>query len=169
MLDLGTFAPIDGAWSRLLRNDSGISLTINTYGLEPGETFTVWWVVFNYPEFCNGGCGEDDVLLFGGPAEVQGTVLYATGHVVGGSGQGKFGAHLSVGDASDALLGIGPGLVNPRGAEVHVVVRSHGPLQPGLVDDQISTFGGGCNNAPPGTGAPGNFACYDPQGTIHLP
>jgi len=29
-------------------------------------------------------------------------------------------------------------------AEVHIVLRSHGPAIPGIIDEQISTFEGGC-------------------------
>ncbi|MDQ3972803.1 MAG: hypothetical protein M3276_00350 [Actinomycetota bacterium] len=42
------------------------------------------------------------------------------------------------GDHSDALLG--PGLTNPMPAEIHAVVRTHGPVIPGMVDEQIHTF-----------------------------
>lgn len=160
---------VTGASSKLTRNDSGVSTTIHTSKLPAGHAVTVWWVVFNHPEHCTHGsgaahCGPGDLLLLGGDPAVEGTVLYAAGHVIGGSGVGNYGAHLSVGDTSGVLLGAGPGLTNPRGAEIHLVVRSHGPAIPRLVAEQISTFGAGCNNVPPGTGTPGPNTC----GTCNL-
>jgi hypothetical protein len=158
----------------LTRNASGVSATVHTSELPAGDAVTVWWVVFNHPEYCTHGsgavsCGEGDLLLFGGDPRVEGTVVYATGHVIGGSGMGNFGAHLSVGDTSGVLLGVGPGLTNPEGAEIHLVVRSHGPAIPGLVNEQISSFGAGCNDAPPGTGTPGSNTCVDLQFAVHEP
>jgi hypothetical protein len=163
---------VAGSWSRLHRTDAGVTMTIHTTGL-PQHTFTVWWVIFNNPELCSHGvpgfsqCGEGDLALFGGDPSIQSSVLYATGHLVGGSGRGNFGAHLAVGDTRGALFG--PGLLNPHGAEIHLVVRSHGPAIPGLVNEQIRTFGGGCIDAPEGTGTPGPNVCTDVQGTVHRP
>lgn len=172
MLSDGSAVP--GAWSKLTRNDSGVSATIHTSKLPAGHAVTVWWVVFNHPEHCTHGsgtalCGAGDLLLLGGDPQVEGTVLYAAGHVIGGSGVGNYGAHLSVGDTSGVLLGVGPGLTNPQGAEIHLVVRSHGPAIPELVEEQISTFGAGCNNVPPGTGTPGPNTCVDLQFAVHEP
>ena len=55
------------------------------------------------------------------------------------------------------ITSFGPGLQNLKGAEVHVVVRSHG-LATGNVE-QISTLFGDCN-ADDGMG---NMVCFDPQ------
>lgn len=35
-------------------------------------------------------------------------------------------------------------------AGIHLIVRDHSPIIPELLHEQLSTFGGGCNNAPPG-------------------
>ena len=37
-----------------------------------------------------------------------------------------------------------PGLIDPHGAEVHLVLRSHGPAVSGMLADQIGSFEGGC-------------------------
>ena len=54
---------VAGASSTLLRTRNGVSIQLNTSGLEPGAAYTVWMVVFNNPAACSDGiCGEDDVL-----------------------------------------------------------------------------------------------------------
>jgi hypothetical protein len=146
-------AVVPGAWSQLVRNDTGVAMTLHTSQLTPGTATTVWWIIFNHPENCTGGCGADDL---GNPL-VQASVLYATGHVIGGDGVGDFGARLAVADTTGALLG--PGLLNPLGADIQLVVRSHGPAIPGLIDQQIHSFNGGC---PPNT-------CTNVQGSMHQP
>jgi hypothetical protein len=80
-------------------------------------------------------------------------VLYATGHVIGGSGTASYGAHLAVGDTSGALFG--PGLTNPLGAEIHLVVHDHGPADPAIVAAEIRSFGV-CN-----------LVCTDVQFSVH--
>lgn len=142
-------------WSALVRTGSGISTTIHASQLPPGTADTVWWVVFNEPDACNASCDADD---FGDP-DVQASSLVATGHVVGGSGVANYGARLAVGDASGAVFG--PGLLDPWGAEVHLVIRTHGELLSGQVDDQIHSFGEGCNPEPEN--------CKNLQFSIHLP
>lgn len=133
-----------GARAQLVRTDNGISMTINTE-VEPGA-YTNWWIIFNNPEECSNPLPDIGALC--SPADfinplVAGSVLYAAGNIVGPSWKGRFAGHLSLGDTGGALFG--PGILNPMGAEVHVLVRSHGPIIPGDVPSQIHTVGGGCN------------------------
>lgn len=135
------------ATSTLVRNSSGVSATIHTVGLPGNTADTVWWVVFNHPTACShpmGGarCGLKDLFV---PA-VAASVQFAAGHVVDADGTADYGAHLSVGDTSGCASAALPcnGLFDPRTADVHVVVRTHGAPLPGLIDEQISTFNGGC-------------------------
>ena len=44
---------------------------------------------------------------------------------------------------------MGAGLVNPAGAEIHVVLVSHGPVRAGYLDEQLTTPTGGCDEAHP--------------------
>lgn len=143
--------PIPGAGALLVANDGGVTLRVNTVEVAP-EAHTVWWVVFNNPEFCQDPfaagmeCGAGDLEN----AAVQASVLYAAGNVTGSSGRSSYGARLNVGDDSEALFG--PGLLRPRTAEIHVVIRTHGPAIPGMVHEQISTFNGGCEDGQPNEG-----------------
>lgn len=144
---------IPGSSSLLVRNDSGATMTIHTSALAPGA-YTAWWAVFNNPGACVGPCDLPDLL--GNPA-VQPSLLFGSGHVIGTSGIGNFGSWLGKGDTSGARFG--PGLLYPRTAEIHVVVRSHGPAIPELLSEQLHSFNGGC---PPN-------ACSNVQAGAHLP
>lgn len=162
-------SPVPDSSSSLTRYAVGVNMTLRTSGLPPGDATTAWWVVFNHPELCTHGvpglarCGPGDLQIQGGEAAIGSSVLYATGHIVGGTGVASYASHLSVGQTAGALFG--PGLTDPLGAEVHLVVRSHGPVVPQLVYDQTHTFGGGCGNAPPGTGP---NTCTDLQFAAHV-
>jgi hypothetical protein len=118
-------------------------MTIQTSGLPAGDAVTAWWVVFNSPQNCDGPspghpfqCGPSDLFKAGNPAGAS--MLFATGHVVGSDGAAGFGAHLQVGDTGGALFG--PGLVHPRTAHIHVVLRDHGPADPSRLDEQLHSF-----------------------------
>jgi hypothetical protein len=127
--------------STLLRNRSGITMTIHTSELEPRAAYTIWWVIFNQPDACAGDpCGLGDLF----DMDVQASVLFAAGHVVPPSGKGNFAASLRAGGPTRQVL-FGPALLDSRHAEVHLVVRSHGQPIPGLVHDQIGSFEGGCD------------------------
>jgi len=149
---------VPGASSTLVRSAGGVSIRLSTLGLAPGA-YTTWWVIFDDPSQCVGGCGLDD--LVNGPLDVA-TGLFATGHVVGNNGKANFAAHLSVGDLSGldpTAPGVfaGPGLLHPFEAEVHLVIRYHGPVIPGRVADQTKAFAGGCDA----------FACGNVQAAAH--
>ena len=156
--DFPTITPVEGSWAQLVTNDRGATLQVNTSELTPGHAITVWWVIFNYPENCTDGvCGLDDAFPPPGNLAAGTSVSFAAGHVIGGSGQGNYGAHISVGgDAAPWHFG----LLEPRTAEYHFVLRDHGPAIPGIVHEQISTATAGCNNFPPFTG---EYTCVDVQ------
>ena len=149
---LPSFAVVPGSSSMLVRNDNGVTGTVHTDGLTAGNAYTMWFVVFNNPGACVGGCGPDDL---GRPA-VQASVMFGTGHVVGGEGN-NFAGWRGVGDTDGVIAG--PGLLDPRGAEIHLVIRDHGPAIPGLIDEQIHSFNGGC---PPNS-------CGNVQAAAHMP
>jgi len=132
--------------SRLIRTEDGISASLQSSGLPAGQAVTMWFVVFNYPEFCSSSpCGPADIP---NPA-VKFDGLYGGGHVIGDNGRANFGGHLAVGDPSGSLFveqGMpGVGLLNPLGAQVLLMLHVHGPAATGqLLKAQISSFLGGC-------------------------
>lgn len=138
----------DAGTATLRRNNNKVSMNFKVENLTPGYAYTIWWVIWNKPENCGNPfeCGEAD---FGIADAVEVEVLYGAGHVVGNSGKGYFSGSLSENDDSGSindlfgLPGYG-GLADARTAEVHLVLRSHGPAIPGQVNDQINTYPGGC-------------------------
>lgn len=157
----GNAGTIANSSSGLIRNADGIVATISTTGLLANGAYTVWWVVFNDPQFCSPPqCDAGDFPQNGGNPNVQASVLWATGRVADEYGQADFGAHLAAGGISAAPgpVQFGPALLTPR-AEILLVVRSHGPALTGAdLNAQLTTFNGGC---PPNT-------CEDVQAARHL-
>lgn len=153
--------------STMVRTDRGVSVTLETTALTPGDVVSLWWTVFDNPTACTAGipgvswCGEPDTRN----AAARPSVLHAAGRIIDEDGTARYGAHLRIGDTSGALFG--PGLLAPRDAEVILVLRSHGPKIPNLVSEMLHTFGAGCNDAPPGTGTPGPNDCAELQVSAH--
>lgn len=148
--------------SSLVRNGQGISMTVRANDLTPHHAYTVWFIAFNDPGACDGVCDVQDVLANRGVPAVR----FGAGRVVGASGEANFGGHLAVANtggppcaAGPALGSCGPGLLDAQAAVVHLVVRTHGAAIPELVNEQISSFNGGC---PPNACANVQFAEYHP-------
>lgn len=170
---------VEGSWATLNRYENGLLMALHTSDLSPDEVYTVWWVVFNEPGNCSdGACGEDDIFVFEdgqivldennnpslnmeGVEAAQISALYASGSLVGDDGTGNFGGSAGTGDTPGIIFG--PGVLNPMTAEVHLVVRTHGPVIEGEFDAQITSFGGGCG--PTDNGLP----CADHQFAVFAP
>lgn len=171
-------APAMVGSSTVVRTDNGLAVNFETSGLEPGHVATLWVIVANAPEECQAGtplsmCGPDDHEAGRGAISVH----HGAGRVVGDDGTATYGTHLRVGDTSRALFTQDPGLLNPRGAEVILIAKTHGPKIPGLVSEQLRTFLGGCDEIPPPLearpevlGEPGpNTGCAEIQISVHSP
>ena len=167
MIQFGTGNPVPGA-AVLTRTANRMTLDLSTQGLVPEATYSVWWVIFNSPENCivPNSCGEADVFSEPGVLNPVGvpaariSATWAIGFITDEHGRINTRAEiidgaLPVGTFVDngwsSPAGFGPdenaGLVagNGLGAEVHVVLRSHGPAVAGSVASQISTFNGLCD------------------------
>jgi hypothetical protein len=169
--DVFTFMNADGTpaagdvvgSATLHRSHDGVRLHASTTWLNAGSAYSVWWIIFNNPDACgDDGCTDAD---FGNPA-VEASVLNATGRIAGGDGSATFSAFLGVGQihtnpASGTLRHpFGPGLQDVRRAEIHVVIRSHGPATGN--PEQISTLFADCF-ADDGMGG---MVCFDPQAIV---
>lgn len=136
--------------STLHRNSNGITVNFKAEGLIPGHTYTLWWVIWNYPDNCANSPNPCDEPDFGNPVVVGVDVLNAGGHLAGNSGKVNISAHLKEGDTSKSIirsvfnLADPIGLIDAQTAEVHPVLRSHGPAIPGMVNEQIGSYLGGC-------------------------
>lgn len=157
----GAAGPVVAAnGARLLRSDTGITISLRmptpepgTYSYPPGnpfnppavpghpEVFSLWAFIFNFPEDCEApvssptGCDlADFVAGRGAPGAFN-----VAGHVVGGSTI-QMSGHVSL---NSEQFGGTSRLLMPRTAEVHVALAPHGVLQPGAMPNQIKTPIGG--------------------------
>jgi hypothetical protein len=148
-------AVIPYAGASLSRNNEAAFATISTSQLTPGTVVTLWWAIFNEPSNCaTPNCAPPDL---NNPA-VNGSLQFGGGQVVGVNGRADFGGYLAVGDNTGFHLlpqfplmpNPAPGLVNPKGATIHLVIRTHGPASadPAILNQQLSSFGGGCSVNP---------------------
>lgn len=166
---------IQGSKASYTNGADSIAYSINAKQLEKDHGYTIWLMVFNDPENCiDGGsspvglqCGLRDHL---NPA-AEFSVMYGTGAWANGSSvrfEGVRQGNSPLDVPSDVLLG--PGLVNPAGAEVHFRVRDHGKPEDCpecSEDEQITTFAGGCDDETAfiGPGTHGDYLCADVQAT----
>lgn len=121
---------LGNATAKLVRNKNGLSVSGTVYDLQPGETYTVWWIVL-----------DSGVL-----------VLNASGGIANSGGELHFAGSLRAGTYGvenhprQVLI---PGtMTDPSSAIVIFDVISHGPRIPGRVREQTSTFEGGCDVFP---------------------
>jgi hypothetical protein len=168
-VDVYAFADVpdvqDVGDARLQRGPHGVTATASVDGAVPG-VYTMWWVVWNNPQ----ACGDDgcDAADFGTPG-LNLDIGYAGGDVVQGDGRLRVTRHLREGRPLTGLpveFGItsGDGLLDADSSEVHLVLRSHGPVLRGLTGDMRRTFNGGCvypNALPAEYGTPGPNTCED--------
>ena len=148
----------EGSTSTIIREPGGVTINVHT-NIEPGA-YTVWLVVFNDPTRCT-NAGPSNCLPppAGGP-DIPDSLIYGTGQVVPSSGIGNFAVRLAVGDTDNVIRGREQlGLTDAMGAEIYVVLRTHGPVLPDALEAQITTFEGACDVA----------ECEDLQAATHAP
>jgi hypothetical protein len=157
-------SPVEDAEAVLTRMEHGIAMSMQVGGLRPGDVYTIWWIIFNLPEKCSDDdCGQDDVFLmnaegdfildgfgrrqFNRPSieDIHIANMWAAGSIVDEDGTVRFEGHLPIGDTITDVV-FGSGLLYPMTAEIHLIARTHGPVQPGLLDEQLLTAWGGCPN-----------------------
>ncbi len=155
IFDFHTGEPRKGA-ATLWRSKNSVIANVHTSQLHRKAAYSIWWVVWNEPSLCVGGCGEDDLGIAGNG------VFYAGGFVTGTDGTANTTLSLRAGapaDGVEVLLGGGLEEDNGFGAEMHLVIRSHGRIIPGMADVQIGSFNGACDIN----------ECVDDQAVVFLP
>jgi hypothetical protein len=165
---LADSSPVDGSTATAVRSADGIQADITVPGLMPGVVYTYWWVVYQNPELCTGGPDEnnqclapDDVpstatdiqhiidvqsaFVYGAPAPEGGVTADDNGTITLSrtlAVNSQDGFYLPANMNGTLPDGYWLGLTDPLKAEVHVVVRAHGPEGDGGidVDEQRSNF-----------------------------
>ena len=167
-------------WSALKRYGDRIETEIQTEGIPAGHAVSVWWVVFNNPAGCaTSPCGESDIFAAGNPALAD--VVGSRGQVMAADGTAHIQTYLMEGEPSTSALpyfyenldlGAGQpiGLLDPINAEIHLVLRSHGPVIEGLQEEMLTTYEGGCTtNLDFGVMPQSQGECADLQFAVYVP
>ncbi|MCH7510628.1 MAG: hypothetical protein IIB68_12455 [Proteobacteria bacterium] len=145
-----------GSAGTLIRSRKAVDANLALSGLDADSAYTIWFVIWNDPSECaTNPCDSVDVGVPGN------TIFYAAGFVTDDSGTANLSVHLRSGKLPDGLQVLRPGNLrknNGFDAEIHMIVRTHGPILPGLVGEQISMVVGACNPT-----------CADQIGIMFLP
>jgi len=170
--------PATGA-VRLNRTRQELWASVHVTDLNPNSAFTLWVVIFNSPEACITNpagpihCSATDLMAVPNPARASAFNVgaFVTGAINGTantsihirSGLPPDGAFILWGKGGLNDNGVTPGLHegNGFGAEVHLVVRTHGLIIPTAITDQLSMINGGC---PPNTCANVETAAFPSVG-----
>ena len=164
MLELNNSGRMPGGadYSTLQRGRNSVRVEMNTSGVDPATAYTLWAVIFNSPRHCSAiPCGPADLPTSPGhdPA-VQASLVYVTGGYSGNDSRLRLMAQLH--EPSNGIKPTesiyGPGLLDSRRAEIHFIVRGHGP-NPGSAPFAIGSFNAGCTDANP---------CGNHQSSVHL-
>ena len=89
-------AVIPYAGASLSRNNDGVFMSLYTSGLSEGTVVTMWWAIFNKPKGCATphSCVVSDLFN----PDVEASLQYAGGSVVGVERSANFGGFLARGD-----------------------------------------------------------------------
>lgn len=169
----GDVRAIKGSKATLVTTEDGFFANLDTHELIPGNVYTLWLVAINEPGACETSpCKPPDVLER--TADTKADVGYGDG-IIAESEQGRFSSYQPMGELRSGWFG--NGLQKPQAAEIHLVVRDHGPLLPDMAATMVNTHRGGCTDetvpealpAPAHTdGEPGPNACRNVQDVIFV-
>lgn len=121
---------LSGGSSSLVRAVDGLSFNFSSTGLRQNAPYTVWWVAFNPGNEC---VSSEDPCSCTADSLRPGadSVFYATGAMTDRLGTVHFAGNINYGEVPagfdqvpfGGLFGVG---IEP-GAEIHFVIRDHGP------------------------------------------
>lgn len=147
----GTDIAVAGAGT-LLRDEDSIELRVMMDGLDSNSVYTLWWIIFNNPEECIDGtapalCGAGDLNPDRDGMDmnpVDRGVRNAAAFISSPSGTGNTTGELEVGPAPAGAAGFGQ-LNDAAGAEIHIIIQTHGRPMVGSVAQQMYIPGAACN------------------------
>ncbi len=163
----------------LRKKGKGVAMALKTHMIAD-HAATIWWIIWNSPENCaTTPCGLTNADFDNagtGPGGTALSMMYAAGNIIRHSGVGTFHGYLKEGVIQGSIndqVGVPDlPLLDAKKAEIHLVVRSHGPRIPGMEGVQTGSYFGGCTtNFPPTfeTTPTNPGECGDIHVSEHLP
>lgn len=161
--------PIEGTSVVLEKGAFGAAMAIKSSGLTPGDVVTVWWVAIQNPSVCKASpCTPVETMSDG--QESDSVVTLAAGGVVAEDGTISLASYLPKGTVEGNFFETT--FHSPETAEYHLPIHNHGPLDPNIADEMLTSFRAGCSDESlpkyyPQTaladGAAGSFDCKTVQ------
>lgn len=164
-----TPGPVEGTSVVLEKGPFGVAMAIKSSGLTPGDVVTVWWVAIQNPQVCaNIPCTPMETMSVG--SESDSVVALAASGVVADDGTISLASFLPRGEVEGNFFDTT--LHSPETAEYHLPIHNHGPLDPSIAQEMLTSFRAGCTDESlpeyyPQTaltdGAQGSFDCKTVQ------
>jgi hypothetical protein len=169
----------DGDFAVQQRGYFSITAQFHTSGLTPGHRYTIWWVTYNNPGACVGGCGLDDVAT-----AIEGEDTLGIGVQYGGTFVAQPNGRIDSGtrileNTVIACLSVQPyaslcePMLDAATAEATLFINDHGPATDEPPPPATEAFAAGCKTytrlgAAVATYGPVGFDCFTAQ-EVHLP
>lgn len=141
----GREGEVEDATASLETTGSGATARLETTEVEPGNAYTLWFVIVNAPEECADHpepCEASDVL---GSLETESQVAFGDGALATDDGRATFEASFEAGSVPGGWYE-GRGFTDPLGAEIHLTLNDHGPALDDYMPAMIETYRTGCTD-----------------------
>jgi hypothetical protein len=164
-----TPGPIEGTTVILEKGPHGVAMAIRSSGLTAGDVVTVWWVAIQSPQFCAAvPCTPTETMT--AASESDSVLALAASGVVGDDGTISLASYMPIGEVDGNFFDTT--FHSPETAEYHLPIHNHGPLDPNIAQEMLTSFRAGCTDESlpeyyPQTalsdGVAGNFDCSTVQ------
>lgn len=135
--------PVEGTTAVLEKGPFGAAMAVKSSGLTPGAVVTVWWVVIQNPGICKGDTCTPPETMVDGTLSDSVVTLAASG-VVSEDGTISLAGYLPIGDVDGNFFDTT--FHSPEKAEYHLPIHNHGPLDPEIAEDMLTSFRAGCTD-----------------------
>lgn len=135
--------PVEGTSVVLEKGAFGAAMAIKSSGLTPGDVVTVWWVAIQNPSVCAASpCMPEETMTEGNNSDS--VVTLAAGGVVDEDGTISLASFLPRGEVVGNFFDTT--FHSPMTAEYHLPIHNHGPLDPEIADEMLTSFRAGCSD-----------------------
>ena len=138
-----TPGPVEGTSVVLEKGPFGVAMAIKSSGLTPGDVVTVWWVAIQNPQVCAANpCTPIETMSV--DSKSDSVVALAASGVVAEDGTISLASYLPKGEVAGNFFDTT--LHDPETAEYHLPIHNHGPLDPTIAAEMLTSFRAGCTD-----------------------